>query len=80
MKQFIRRWLGLNGLEMELILTRGELIRTREALVPALNTLVVKLTDEFDPARKALSDEIGAKAIKRAQDEDWARRHTLGEI
>jgi hypothetical protein len=33
---------------------------------------------EFDPSRKAASDEIGAEVIKRLGAEDWARKHTEG--
>ena len=80
MKKYIRRWLGFESLEIELRLCRDELLRTRNALVDPLNKLIVSLTDELDPARKRLSDEIGRKAEKRIEAEDKARRHSIGEL
>lgn len=80
MKQWLRRYLGLTDLETELRLTRDELFRTRNALVDPLNKLIVSLTDELDPARRKLSDEIGREAIKKMEADDLARHHMLGEV
>lgn len=38
------------------------------------------LFDDHSPARKAVSDAIGAKVTERLIAEDKARKHTLGEL
>lgn len=40
----------------------------------------VTIGDELSPERKRLSDEVGRRIIKRLEDNDKARRHTLGEL
>ena len=42
--------------------------------------LAMTFGDEHDPKRKEMSDKLGQRAIKRLEAEDWARRHTLGEV
>lgn len=35
---------------------------------------------EFDPKRKAESDAISERVIAQLKAEDWARKHTTGEV
>lgn len=42
--------------------------------------LATTFFDEHDPKRKEMSDKLGQRAIKKLEADDWARRHTLGEV
>jgi hypothetical protein len=92
MRKFLRRLLGLDKdwedmynhfhkVENLLQKEQGDHAYALRDLTIALNELVVKIcTDELDPTRQRLSNRLAQEALKKAQAEDWARRHTLGEI
>lgn len=90
MKRLIRRWLGLDAiadnavrhaadLHKDIYNLRVEHQAFTNMAIPILSDISTVLSSENSDARKALSDEIGKRAVKQMKDEDWARKHTTGE-
>lgn len=72
-KTRIRSWLGFDDVRIALESLQQEILELR-------NDLQVTFKDEFDPGRQEMSKRLGEKAIKKLQAEDWARRHSIGEV
>ena len=79
MKKWIRDWLGITDVYNKLRYMHETITTEHNLIIDVLNTMTVKLTDEFEPTRKALSDRLGKQVIDRLHAEDKARRMTLGE-
>jgi len=84
MRNWIRRWLGIEELRLNLFYVRKEIQKDYRVTQQALGRIVAKLDPDYnksesDPSRKAESDRLGEEVIKRLEAEDWARRHTTGE-
>jgi hypothetical protein len=77
MKNLIRRWLGLPD---DFAMIHKHLTDLHDEMIGMRSDLQVTFKDEHDPKRKEMSDKLGRRAIEKLNAEDWARRHTLGEI
>jgi hypothetical protein len=67
--------------EASLFSARKELRVATEALGKILSALQPMFArSEFDPERRAESDKLGQEVIERLIAEDWARKHTPGEL
>lgn len=77
MRNLIRHWLGL---DTDAASIHTHLTYLHDEMIGMRSDLAVTFSDEHDPKRKEMSDKLGARAIKRLQDEDKARRHALGEF
>lgn len=84
-RDWIRRWLGIDGLRYEI----GEVQRGIKNLAIAnrlgIGQIIAKIDPmfgkpEIDADRKAESDKLSQEAIARILADDMARKHTLGEI
>jgi hypothetical protein len=73
MKQWLRRFLGIDEINNELVSIDEQLMKLR-------NELAVTFFDETHPTRKALSDELGNRMIAKLKAEDMARKLTTGEL
>lgn len=95
MRNIIRRWLGLDVIESDLIYLINDLrgkqptleaiLKETRATNAGCGRLIAKLDSqygksEFDPAREAESQALAEDVIKRLKAEDAARKHTTGEI
>ena len=79
MKFWIRRFLGIDALEMHMHQQQNQLNSIYDEIVGTRNDVTLLFTVEFDEKRKELSDKIGAEAIRRANAEVKARALTGGQ-
>ena len=94
MKNWIRNWLGINGLKSAQSITLSSIgdvhrkLATLDGRIAATNAGLGRVIahldpmyakDELDPERRKESEKIGEAVEKKLLAEDWARKHTAGE-
>jgi hypothetical protein len=82
MKHLIRKWLGIPETDFlaEFKAIHTHLSDLHVEMIGMRSDLVTTFKDEFDPKRKEMSDKLGEQVIKRLKAEDWARKHTEGQV